>query len=230
MPVIDEIKEQQKKVKEQSFKKRLAYFWHYYRIHVFITLIVIIFISVFLRDVMINSREEVLNVLFINNPVAFDADILEQDFATAIELDTKEFQIAIDNSMTYELDVINDTNTATQIQLMGMTQSNDLDIIITDQTTFEHFADQGYFLDLQSFLSDELKEQISNEFYEYSLQTEDSTNGTKVSAMVINNHMLYQDTVIEEPMVLAVMINTEHETNIQRFIPFFLNYEFLKTE
>jgi hypothetical protein len=46
---------------------------------------------------MINSREEVLNVLFINNPVAFDADILEQDFATAIDLDTKEYQIAIDN-------------------------------------------------------------------------------------------------------------------------------------
>ncbi len=230
MPVIDEIKEQQKKVKELSFKKRLAYFWHYYRIHVFITIIVIIFISVFLRDVMINSREEALNILFINNPVAFDADVLEQDFATTIDLDTKEYQIAIDNSMTYELDMINDTNTATQIQLMGMTQSNDLDIIITDQTTFEHFADQGYFLDLQSFLPDELKNQISNEFYEYSLQTEDSTNGTKVSGLIVTDHSLYQDINLEEPLVLAVLINSEHVTNIQHFIPFFLNYEFLETE
>jgi hypothetical protein len=83
---------------------------------------------------------------------------------------------------------------------------------------------------LQSFLPDELKEQISTEFYEYSLQTEDSTNGTKVSGLIMNDHSLYQDIKLEEPMVLAVLINSEHVTDIHRFIPFLLNYEFLEAE
>ena len=228
MPVIDEIKEQQKKVKDMSLKKKVGYFWHYYRIHVIVGIIVLAFIGFFIRDFRESSREEVLNVTFINQKSTINVEKMKEDFASYINLDTEKYQIFMDGSMTFSLDDSADyqSNMATQVQLIGLTQSNDLDIIITDKTTFDHLAGQEFFVDIETYLPQELLEKINPSFYRNSISRQDGSGEITYSGLLINDSPLYKGIQLKDDMVLGVLVNTKHQDNILRFLEFFYNYSF----
>ena len=100
MPVIDEIKEQQKKVKNLSLKGRIHYFWDYYRIHTIVIILAVVLISFFIRDLILGNREEVLSIAVINSPITLDDDAIMNDFASYADIDLKKYQANLDSTMT----------------------------------------------------------------------------------------------------------------------------------
>ena len=40
--IIDEIREQQRKMKDMTWKERFAYYWEYYKVHTIVTIVAII--------------------------------------------------------------------------------------------------------------------------------------------------------------------------------------------
>lgn len=54
--VNDEIKQQHMKTKDMDFKGKLNYFWYYYKIHTFAAIIIVIFVSIFIHD-MVTAKD-----------------------------------------------------------------------------------------------------------------------------------------------------------------------------
>ena len=96
--VNDEIREQQKRVLEQEgFKGRLKYFAHYYKWHVIIALIVILFFGTSIYDI-VTRKDTALQVLMVNGFPNVESKEIMLDFEKNIEINTKKEETLLDAS------------------------------------------------------------------------------------------------------------------------------------
>ena len=65
MAMIDEIKEQTRKMKEMTPKQKWEYFWGYYKFHVLFIAVILFFLITLTRDIL-KSKETVFYTAMIN--------------------------------------------------------------------------------------------------------------------------------------------------------------------
>lgn len=153
----DEIRLQHEKLKGQSWQKKLDYFWDYYKIHVIIIILAACMFGSFLHGI-INKKETVLSVAYINAFSNIDDEIFMDDFEEFININPKKQQALLDSS--YYIDE-NSTSpyAATYSQKFStMAMAGELDVVVADEENFSFYGKQGFFQDLTKVLT---KEQIS---------------------------------------------------------------------
>ncbi len=161
MSVHEEIREQQKKLKGQSFKAKMEYFWEYYKIHTLVAICAVIFLIMLVHDVSSNKPYGFYAVA-INSNASGAQDILEKEFVEYSGFDTTDYDCYIDTTQSYNLQLIDEVTIATSQKIMANMAASELDVMIADSDIFTHYANQETFLDLRKVLSDSELESLKD--------------------------------------------------------------------
>ena len=165
MSVNEEIKEQQKKLKDMSTKAKLAYFWEYYKIHTIIAIAAIIFIITIVRDIA-NNKPYALYAMFINVEATDSQYALQDGFAKYANINTDNEAILVDTNANFLSSTTDSSAVATSEKTMAVISAKTLDVMLADENSFAHFAGQETFMPLTEYFSeDELKELSGRIFY-----------------------------------------------------------------
>ncbi len=151
--VVDEIRQQQMKTKEMSTKGKLEYFWDYYKVHTIAAVLIIIFVTMFIRDVATSKDYNFYAILF--NARQLSGDSLESAFSEYANLDTENYECYIDASTNLSLTSFTEYDMATVQKLMATIQIGDLDTVVFNSELFNNYAGNEMFTDLRTLLSEE---------------------------------------------------------------------------
>ncbi|MCR5403319.1 MAG: hypothetical protein K6E91_05780 [Butyrivibrio sp.] len=165
MSVNEEIREQQKKLKDMTLKARIAYFWEYYKIHTIIAVAAIIFIVTIVRDIA-NNKPYALYAMFINVEATDSQYALQDGFAEFAGIDTAGEAVLVDTNANFLSSTTDSSAVATSEKAMAVISAKTLDVMLADENSFAHFAGQETFMPLTEYFSqDELKELSGRIFY-----------------------------------------------------------------
>lgn len=155
------IREELHKLSGLSWRQRLGYIWDYYK-PLMAALLAVIFLVCMGVEIYHNKQiERLLNVHLINSgdPLA-DSSSMAADFAEYIGGIEDKQEISMDATMTLG-DELDQTSTANQTKFMVLAGANELELLLMDEETFERYAAQGFFADLEELLSAEELEEWS---------------------------------------------------------------------
>ena len=169
----DEIHLQHQKLNDQPFSKKMEYYWHYYKIHIMITVFLACMFGSILHTI-VTRKETVLSIAYINAFPNIEDEIFIDDFETYLGLNLKKQQVILDS--TYYID---DTSTspyaATYSQKFSTNaMAGKLDVVLADKTNFDFYGNQGFFQDLSNVLSPEVLETYADDLYYANLPNDES--------------------------------------------------------
>lgn len=154
MSVVEEIREQQKKaLKEMNNKEKLAYFWDYYKVHTLVAVVVIGLTAMFIYQYATN-RDYGFYAAIINADATrlSETDSWNREFEEYVEMDTEEYQAYIDTSIMLSDTDSSQYSLSNTEKLLAMMQTGIVDVIVTDTATFEKYAQNEYFINLEEAL------------------------------------------------------------------------------
>lgn len=164
--IQDEIKEQQKKLKDKSFKEKFQYFWHYYKIHVFAILFAIFTIGLFTSAAIKESREPSIYVTLINSSLTSEADTtLLKDYVKSRQIDTDAHPAKLDFTLQMDASLTNKVSLASSQKYMSMLSTGKTDVILCDQWIIDEYAALDAYENLETCLAPEDFAQIKDRLY-----------------------------------------------------------------
>lgn len=159
MPLMDEFREERARIKKEGTpKEKAAYFWEYYKWYVIVPLIALILIGYYVHH-LVTKTDPALSGLLINATTAevrTPADEIADDFSEKMEIDTKEYSINLNTSLTYFPNSTSGTSNYEASQaIMAWIAAGTIDFITADWDTMTEFSYRQYFSDLRDVLSEE---------------------------------------------------------------------------
>lgn len=161
--VNDEIRQQHMKAKDMSFKEKLGYFWYYYKIHTLVAVIVIIFSSVWIHDIVTAKDHNFYGIML--NSSHLDGDALETSFGEYAGLDNEKYECFIDTLSTLSYQSQSEYDLATFQKMIALVQAKDLDVMVLDGQVFYNFSFNSMLLDLRNIFSEEELSQYEGNIY-----------------------------------------------------------------
>lgn len=155
MALRDEIREEQRKVKDLPLSERIDYYWDYYKIPALIALAIIILAVIFIRDWVKNSRPAYLNAVLMNTVLTYDTDHdITQDYIDYAKVDTDTYNVSIDTSLQMSLERNDQLTMAAEQKLMAQFSTGTIDVIVAPEAIIEYYAGQGAFMPLTDVFTD----------------------------------------------------------------------------
>lgn len=158
-------KEEGQKLKNMSWKDRFWYIWEYYKVH-FLGLIIFCLVIYLIGTILYNQTfEDRLYYAVINNasPSSTDFESFNQEFKDAMGYGKKD-RVTGDSSVFLNFDDAgSQTDYAYMVKISAMVSGRELDMIITDESTFKHYAASDAFLNLEEVLPEDLQEQLQDQ-------------------------------------------------------------------
>ncbi|MDR0220239.1 MAG: hypothetical protein LBI54_02405 [Lachnospiraceae bacterium] len=145
--------EQKEALKNMSFKQKAAYFWEYYRLHVFIA-IAVVAVVVSIVGPIINRKPYSFYAIMLNS-YELDGNQMAADFAAFADLDTENFTCFIDTTSLVDINITSENDIAAIQRVLALAMAGDLDVIVTDGPTFLYYGYGLLFGDLRLILTAE---------------------------------------------------------------------------
>ena len=165
--VNDEIREQREKVlKNNGFKGRLEYFAYYYKWHVIIAAVILIFGGSMIYDV-VTQKYVALQVVYVNGFPNVETTEFMADFQKTIEIDENKEETLLDDTFYINAQSPSYYDEQSIEKLLVMCSAGTVDVCVVDESYFGNMAEGGYFLDLSTVLSDEQMEQYKDRIVWY---------------------------------------------------------------
>ena len=171
--VMDEIREQNHKLKDMTPKEKAAYLWEYYRFHALAVICLVALIVYFIHAVT-TSKDYCFYALMVNSqPLSSEA--VGESFAEYADLDIEHYDCYIDTNTTLDASAGQESDLPTapsseydmviMQKIIAMSQTNELDAIVFDENNYETYAKSQMFLDLRTVLSSEEIQKYEPYFY-----------------------------------------------------------------
>lgn len=161
--VIDEIREQQHKTKDMSFKGKWQYFWYYYKVHTFVAIGVILLAGTLIHDVLSAKDNAFYGIML--NAIGLSSESMESVFSEYAGIDLDTYDCYIDTTSTLSYSTPSEYDMATIQKMMAQVQARDLDAVIFDSQVFNNYANTEMFADLTTVLTPEELEKHKDRFY-----------------------------------------------------------------
>lgn len=221
MSVADEIREEQKKaLSTMTPKEKFAYFWDYYKIHVFAAVVLIAVVISFVRQYM-NNKDSALYAVLLNAGLTDSnselSTVLAEEFQEYAQIDPEQYEVSIDTTISLSESVNAQYTIANQQKLFAMMQVGDVSAIVADTEHFESYAQHEYFYDMKSLLSVEELEKYGSYFYYTDAASFDSEDGTsspnenamKNPAELTVNHR--DPSAMEQPIAVGIIMTENNK-------------------
>ena len=160
MPLMDEFKNERKQIKNQPFKKKLAYFWEYYKWFVIGGIIAIILIVSTVRSYM-NKKEFALYGVMLNGYALSKEDSLASGFEEYADIDTSKYRVSFNSTLSMSDQMDQNSYNATQFMMVYIA-AKDLDVAVMDPVRFSNYANRNTYLDLRELLDADMLEKLSD--------------------------------------------------------------------
>lgn len=151
--IIDEIREQQRKMKDMTWKERFAYYWEYYKVHTIVTIVAIIAIVCTIRT-LVNTKDYAFYGLMLN-AYSLSSDVMSDTFSEYAGIDTNTYDCFMDTTSTLTYENPTEFDMATMQRIVAVVQTKELDAVIFDSQCFDQYAVNQIFYDLREVLTPE---------------------------------------------------------------------------
>lgn len=161
--IIDEIREQQRKMKDMTWKECFAYYWEYYKVHTIVTIVAIIAIVCTIRT-LVNTKDYAFYGLMLN-AYSLSSDVMSDTFSEYAGIDTNTYDCFMDTTSTLTYENPTEFDMATMQRIVAVVQTKELDAVIFDSQCFDQYAVNQIFYDLREVLTPEQIEKYEPYFY-----------------------------------------------------------------
>lgn len=218
--VNDEIREQQQKLKGKPFQEKWAYFWEYYKIHTIV--IVCAAVMVFsLVHTIVTQKDSALNVVLVNTYFKEDLDTeaLGADFSAYAQINTEEYDVAIDPSLFVNYDGTDEYTYANIQKIMAMAAAKSLDVFLTEDSYIDHNLEGGLFMNLEEFFTPEELAAYENRLI-YRDLPEDDLGEVPIGIDVRDSKYMASDQL---PAYFCICTTCANADNTKLFLEYLLN-------
>lgn len=208
MAVMDEFKEEREKIKDQPFKKKLAYFWCYYKWFVIIGVLLVVAVVSTVYGILTRTTSALYGVV-VNSMTLGDEDALMQDFTDYAGLDTNKYHAEINASLIIGSEVDETTLNSSQFIMVYMA-AQDLDFAVMEPDTFARFTYNDIYLDLRQCFSEEELDAMSDKLYYMDKAVLDKINEMTAAEESTENVVLpdpFSPELMEEPIPVGINIS-----------------------
>lgn len=247
MALMDEFKEQRAGIKNATLKKKLKYFWDYYKWHVIVPICVIILIASLIHH-FVTQKDIAFNAILLNASAISEDNTHPRQFADYAGINTDKSELLFDTSVQIHGDAADEASYTSMEKLMIYTATGDLDVMVTDADSFREYAYNENFHDLRDILTEEQIAKYEPYFYYVDLKIVEEIN-TAVNNLDSSYVPVYPDPAKPEEMdtpipiglyvtsggdllenynfwgtdvVLGVYSNTKHTDTALKYIDFLL--------
>ncbi len=186
--ISDEIRQQQKKLKDMTFSEKLKYIIYYYKWHILIISAILIFTVSFIHD-YVTRKDEVFFLEVINSsvPSTEAPDLVEAYTASVEDFDPKKEKMTADYSYIdlKNADYLSVTNDQ---KIVAMLTAGTIDAMIAPPDVTDKYIATECFMDLRDILPKDLMQRLEDEDYKYyyaKIKDDNAGNVTEVPIGVI---------------------------------------------
>lgn len=247
MPVMDEFKKERDAVKSGTPKQKLSYFMYYYKWHV-IAAVLIAAAAASLIWHFVTEKDTAFYACLLNSVAGENSEAYVQSFADYAGIDTDEYEVYFDTGIIISESAGDpEMLQAASQQLIVYIAAGNLDIMLTDANSIQHYANAEFFYDLRDFLTpeqiklyepyfyyvdqkvvQELQESMTNAdqtdtlpAYPDPTKPEEMEQPIPVGIRIPDNEALTENyAFLSDDLVLAVLSNTGHPEAASKFIDF----------
>lgn len=155
MALMDEFKEERKNIKNQPFKKKLSYFWTYYKWYVLGAILAVAVLASLISGFLNRTSYALYGAIINGIPFETEQAFLD-DFMDYAGIDREKYTVSFNSSLSFEGNAI---GTAEFITVY--IAARDLDVIVGDPDSFSRYAYSNVYLDLSKVLDAETMEALS---------------------------------------------------------------------
>lgn len=221
MPVIDDIKENNQKMKGKGLKANLQYFWDYYKIPT-LAVIVVGLILFSLIKTTVTAKDNAFTAIMINAYEAPDAE----SFAEYIEIDTEEAEVFFDTGyqMSSNPEGVDQSTYVNSQKIMAVISASAADVMVGDPAVIQNYMKGEIFADLRDYFDEETFKKLDSEGKVIYYQPVDEETGEPVgdelplaievgdAPSLINAPSFFYDSVY-----FSVIVNTPHPDYCKAF-------------
>ena len=180
MPLMDEFKEERESIKNQPFKKKLEYFWTYYKWWV-ISAAAVIIILVSVISHIIKTKDELVYVAMVDvieNPAGNIEDQITVPFLTAHDINPKKNTLMFNTEFMFSQAGLNSEKPSEGSPSYANTQgfseretlavyiaAGDVDAICGSDMWFDHYAYNDFFIPVSDYMTQEEINLYSDHLY-----------------------------------------------------------------
>jgi hypothetical protein len=226
MAINDEIREQQKKLKDMTFKKKFSYILYYYKYLILITMFVLVLLISTIHSI-VTRKDTAFYCAMINSTVYnTKSDELMQAFSEDAKIDLTKEDVMIDCSMQINYEKAGQLDSGYAQKIIVLLNAGDIDVMIADEPVIRNYSSISAFKDLGSILSEDIIKQLDEKFDFYYEISED---GSKIPiGIIVTNSKIMKDgnfySSNYEP-ILSITSNTKHPETVIKFINYLLEHE-----
>lgn len=155
MAQMDEFRKEREAIKSAPLKKKLSYFWDYYKWHTLFTIAAVAILSGYIYHVA-TAKSSVLNGVLLNSFTENDVvTSMVDDFAKSQNIDLSKYDIVLNTSLSYGSSF---TSIESRQVIIAQTSAGMIDFFTGDLSSMQDLAYAFSLTDLREILTeDQLK-------------------------------------------------------------------------
>ncbi len=219
--VLDEIREEHKKMKGRPFKEKFSYYWGYYRVPALVAILVLFFVGNLIYTIA-TAKDTALSVMMINSYTDMDTESYMAGFNEYAQIDTKHYTTTLDANFSLSKDSTDPYTVANIQKFAAMVAAQELDIIMAEPKTFAEYAEGGYMLNLNDVLPADKLAAWEDRFIYYDI-SDDEVNGQVPVGIRVTDVPLLQESgaySYQDDAYLGVVVNSARLDNVLAFLEY----------
>lgn len=203
---------EREKLKQMDRKDKLWYIWAYYKFHMAAAVFVLFVLYIIASTAYRSTFSTALHCICINSRTEAEMDFtpLEKDFAAWLGLSNKEL-ITTETSFISYGDAATDYSYASMAKITALASAQDLDILLCDPETIDHYASLGAHLDLEADLPPELLALVSDRLY-YTTGADGAAHAYAID--LSGTEFAEAIGLTQQPPLLGIISNSERIDNV----------------
>lgn len=209
---------EREKLKAMNRKDKLWYIWTYYKLHIFGVTLAVLMASAVGNVIYSNSFKTELHCMFLNNRSEHELNTapLEQDFAAYLKLGKKQ-KVTTESTFISFGEEATEFSYASMAKISALLAAKELDIIIGDTESLNHYASMGGFLNLEASLSPDVLSLVQDRLY----YTDGEDGSSRAYAIDLSGTAFAEDSNLAlDPPLLGIIVTSTHTDNVERLIQY----------
>lgn len=199
---------EREKLKQMSWRDKMWYISEYYKFHIFGVIMVFIILYVIGSSIYRSTFDTALYCMYINNNTGTEVNTepLTKDFYEYMEFNDKQTVITESAFVSYG-DNVNDLSYASMTKISALVASHELDIMICDTGTLEHYGKLSGFMNLEEVLPADLLELVRDRL----IYIKDDTGASYAGGVDLGGTSFAEDSLLGmDPPILASVSTSQN--------------------
>ena len=228
MPVNDDIRAENSKLKNMTAKEKLLYIWDYYKLPIILGIVFVVFVFFLVKDLISNNRETYLTACILNSNYTYETDSsLVNEYVNFSGVDTEAMQLNMDFSMHIDLNAADQMSLAYQQKIMALFAAKEIDVMVGDQNIIHSYANAEAFCNLTELLPADLATELEQKGYTYYTATYEDGTTAPVGLYMENCTRLKNDDTYPNSVrpIFAISANAPHPERAIEFLQFLISLD-----